>query len=167
VGAGRFREDLFFRLAVIPIQITPLRDRREDILPLARHFLEKFVERLERKPLGWSSAVEAWLLAHDWPGNVRELENTLERGVVLARGDQIEIDDLLVDPADERATDASTDAAGATSLQGFLEQAASARIREALRASGGVKVEAARDLGIDRTTLYRLMRKYEIADSDD
>jgi len=165
VEAGRFREDLFFRLAVIPIQITPLRERREDVLPLARHFLEKFVERLERPSLTWSREVEDWITRHGWPGNVRELENTLERGVVLARGDEIELDDLLVDPAD-RDTGGDT-AAGPTSLQDFLDRAAEARIRDALRARNGVKVEAARDLGIDRTTLYRLMRKFGIADASE
>jgi DNA-binding NtrC family response regulator len=169
VEAGRFREDLYFRLAVIPIQITPLRERPEDILPLARHFLERFAERTQHKTLAWSDAVEQWLIRHDWPGNVRELENALERGVVLARGPHIELDDLLIDPSDLAANGprASTDASDQGSLQEFLDRAAAARIREALRSAGGVKVDAARDLGIDRTTLYRLMRKLDIADSDD
>ena len=159
VAAGRFREDLYFRLAVIPIHIPPLRERREDVLPLARHFLRRWNAQLGRELRGWSDEVEAWMLRHGWPGNVRELENALERGVVLARGDRIELDDLLVGP-DE--ADGEPDAGSAGGLQDFLDQAAARRIRDVLEETGGVRVEAARTLGIDRTTLYRLMRKYGI-----
>jgi DNA-binding NtrC family response regulator len=161
IAAGAFREDLYFRLAVIPIHIPPLRERTEDVLPLARHFLRAWNERLERDVAGWSPEVEAYLVRHTWPGNVRELENALERGVVLARGDRIEFDDLLVEP--------HTGASGAPddpgeALQAFLDRAAEERIRSALAETGGVRVEAARRLGIDRTTLYRLMRKHAITD---
>ena len=161
IAAGAFREDLYFRLAVIPIHIPPLRERTEDVLPLARHFLRAWNERLERDVAGWSPEVEAYLVRHTWPGNVRELENALERGVVLARGDRIELDDLLVEP--------HTGASGAPddpgeALQAFLDRAAEERIRSALAETGGVRVEAARRLGIDRTTLYRLMRKHAITD---
>ncbi len=159
VAAGRFREDLYFRLAVIPIHIPPLRERREDVLPLARRFLARWNAELGRGVRGWSDEVEAWLLRHSWPGNVRELENAIERGVVLARSERIELDDLLVDAAEAGAEVADT-SGGA--LQEFLDQAAASRIRSALEESGGVRVEAARRLGIDRTTLYRLMRKYGI-----
>ncbi len=160
VAGGRFREDLYFRLAVIPIQIPPLRERPEDVLPLARHFLRSWNAQLQREVVGWSEAVEAWMLRYAWPGNVRELENAIERGVVLARGPRIELDDLLVDAADAGggATSASPDAG----LQEFLDSAAAERIRSVLEQTGGVRVEAARRLGIDRTTLYRLMRKYAI-----
>ena len=106
---------LYFRLAVIPIHIPPLRERVDDLLPLARHFLARWSAELEREITGWSPEVERFLVTHGWPGNVRELENTIERGVVLAE-------------------------------------------------TGGVRVEAARRLGIDRTTLYRLMRKYGVSD---
>jgi two-component system NtrC family response regulator len=157
---GTFRKDLYFRLAVIPIHIPPLRERREDVLPLARHFLARWNEELGRSVRGWSEAVERHLVEHAWPGNVRELENTLERGVVLARGDTLELDDLLVDPADE--TDASEPDSGPQGLQAFLDSAAAERIRTVLAETAGVRVEAARRLGIDRTTLYRLMRKYGI-----
>jgi transcriptional regulator with GAF, ATPase, and Fis domain len=158
VSEGRFREDLYFRLAVIPIHIPPLRERREDVLPLARHFLARWNEELGRNVHGWSEAVERFLQSHTWPGNVRELENTLERGVVLARGDTLEIDDLLVDPRGEPEAPDSTP----QDLQAFLDTAAAERIRAVLAETGGVRVEAARRLGVDRTTLYRLMRKYGI-----
>ncbi len=158
ISAGSFREDLYFRLAVIPIHIPPLRERREEILPLARHFLQRWNAQLGREVAGWSEEVERWLLRHAWPGNVRELENALERGVVLARGERIEFDDLLVDP---EAEDQPSTADGA-GLQGFLDAAAAERIRAVLAEVGGVRVAAASRLGIDRTTLYRLMRKYGI-----
>jgi len=160
VSAGRFREDLYFRLAVIPIALPPLRERPEDVLPLARHFLAKWNAALRRQVTGWSGEVERHLASHSWPGNVRELENALERGVALARGPRIEMDDLLLEPPREPSgPDAVASASG---LRDFLELAAEEKIRAALAAAGGKRSEAARQLGIDRTTLFRLMRKYGI-----
>jgi len=157
VEAGRFREDLYFRLAVIPIRIPPLRERPEDVLPLARHFLTRLTAELSRPHLEFAAGVEEVLCGHGWPGNVRELENAVERGVVLARGSEIGLDDLLLDT--ERG---DGQVSGAETLQVFLDRATAERIRTALDSVGGVRVEAARQLGVDRTTLYRLMRKYEI-----
>ncbi len=159
-AAGRFREDLYFRLAVIPIHLPPLRDRREDVLPLARHFLTKWNKELSRKIVGWTPEVEAYLLRHAWPGNVRELENAIERGVVLARGDRITPEDLLIDAGPDETS--SNRQETAENLQSFLDQAAAERIRAVLKEVHGARLEAARRLGIDRTTLYRLMRKYRI-----
>lgn len=164
VAAGRFREDLYFRLAVIPVHIPPLRERREDVLPLARHFLHKWNTELSRKLTGWSAGVEAYLLRYPWPGNVRELENTLERGVVLARGNIIELDDLLLDTEMEPPRVEEGETAGG--LQAFLDQAAAERVRTVLKEVRGVRAEAAKRLGVDRTTLYRLMRKYGITAVD-
>ena len=160
VASGRFREDLYFRLAVIPIHLPPLRERPEDIVPLARHFLAKWNAELSRKVIGWTPAVETYLLCHSWPGNVRELENTMERGVVLARHERIEVDDLLIDVA----TEAPSRESGHQSenLQTFLDRAAADRVRAVLLEVGGVRGDAAKRLGIERTTLYRLMRKYGI-----
>jgi DNA-binding NtrC family response regulator len=157
VAEGRFREDLYFRLAVIPIHIPPLRERREDVLPLARHFLAKTNAELGRRVTGWTPEVEAHFVRHDWPGNTRERENAIERGVVHARGVHIELADLLLEPAPERT--GPTDEMDGT-LQAFLDRAAADRIRAVLADAGGVRAEAARRLGMDRTTLYRLMRKY-------
>ena len=154
---GRFREDLYFRLAVIPISIPPLRSRREDILPLARHFLAKSCAEMARQMLSWTDEVEAFFLRHSWPGNVRELENTVERGVVLARGERIGLEDLLLEPETGEAAEAGS------GLQEFLDQAAANFIRSALQETGGRKAEAAKRLGIDRTTLYRLLRKHGLA----
>jgi DNA-binding NtrC family response regulator len=165
IAAGRFREDLYFRLAVIPIHLPPLRERREDVLPLAHHFLARWNRELSRSVAGWTPEVERWLLAHPWPGNVRELENAIERGVVLARGDRIGFDDLLLDaPGEEPRAETEAPEAGGASLQEFLDSAAAERIRRVLEQTGGKRVEAARRLGIDRATLYRLMRRYGITE---
>jgi len=160
--AGQFREDLYFRLAVIPIHLPPLRERPGDVLPLARHFLARWAGELERPALAWADEVEAYLLGHAWPGNVRELENLIERGAVLARGDTIELADVAIEPD---TTDAGSIRPGdGASLRAFLDAAAADRIRTVLREVGGVKAEAARKLGIDRATLYRLMGKLDIGE---
>jgi DNA-binding NtrC family response regulator len=169
VKEGRFREDLFFRIAVIPVHIPPLRERPEDVLPLARHFLARWCEELQRDVGAWSEDVERYLTSHPWPGNVRELENTLERGVALARSERIELDDLLLEPGElgevgQSGEPVSATVASAQSLHDFLEGAAEDKIRSVLEATGGKRVEAAKRLGIDRTTLYRLIRKYGISD---
>ena len=160
VEAGRFREDLYFRLAVVPIEIPPLRDRREDVLPLARKFLARANAELGRTIRALSPEVERWLAAHAWPGNVRELENAIERGVVLARGEFLELADVALGAGSADKGEPPSEGTG--SLQGFLEHAAAERIRAALVEAGFVKAEAARRLGIDRTTLYRLMRRYGV-----
>jgi len=154
IAAGRFREDLFFRLNVIPVQLVPLRERREDILPLAGHFLARHAAEAGRH-LSFSTEAESALLAHSWQGNVRELENAIERAVVLTRGRSITPEDLLLEDS-VRPAPAHRD--GGT-LQDHLDEAAAARIRAALKAARGQRAEAARTLGVDRTTLYRLMKR--------
>ena len=161
VAAGRFREDLYFRLAVIPIRLPPLRERPEDILPLARHFLVRWARELGRTIRGWTPEVEAWLLAHPWPGNVRELENLLERAAVLAREEDITLADLLLDKTSARVTTSDDDD---LPLQTHLDAAAERHIRGVLTRHHGRRAEAARALGVERTTLYRLMKKFGIAD---
>jgi DNA-binding NtrC family response regulator len=153
IAAGRFREDLYFRLNVIPIHLVPLRERRDDVIPLARHFLARHAAEAGRR-LVLAAEAEDVLRAHPWAGNVRELENAIERAVVLARGPTITPEDLLLEQA--RPSDAPV--ADGT-LQDCLDAAAAARIRAALAAAGGERTAAARTLGVDRTTLYRLMRR--------
>jgi DNA-binding NtrC family response regulator len=161
VEAGRFREDLYFRLAVIPIHLPPLRERPEDVLALARHFFVRAAAE-RRPPLeGFSPEVEAFLQGHRWPGNARELENTIERGVALAHGPRIELADLLIDASAEPPGAPAREAAPA-SLAAWLDQRADERIREVLAASGGSRAEAARRLGVDRTTLWRWMQRLGI-----
>src|SRR5437870_801375 len=143
-SAGRFRDDLYYRLNVIPIQLVPLRERRDDILPLARHFLARHAGESGRR-LALAPEAEDALVAHAWPGNVRELENALERAVVLAHGERITPDDLL---PEHRA--ASADAAPEGTLQDALDRAAAGRLSSALEVATGTRAEAARALGADR-----------------
>ncbi|MBI1815302.1 MAG: sigma-54-dependent Fis family transcriptional regulator [Deltaproteobacteria bacterium] len=154
IAAGRFREDLYFRLNVIPIQLAPLRERREDILPLARHFLDRHAAEAGRA-LTLASESEETLNTHPWPGNVRELENAIERAVVLARTEVITPEDLLLE---HRGGPAESTRDG--SLHHALDHTAAARIRAALNSANGQRNEAARALGIDRTTLYRMMKRF-------
>lgn len=157
VEAGRFREDLYYRLAVIPIRIPPLRERRADILALARHFLVRAGSQSDQPVSGWTDEVEAYLVSHDWPGNVRELENTIERAVVLARHETIELDDLMLD-----AQKAAALSGAPTTLEEVTDRAADRHIRAMLARTDGARQEAAELLGVDRSTLYRLMKKYTI-----
>jgi DNA-binding NtrC family response regulator len=157
ITANRFREDLFFRLNVIPLQLAPLRERREDVLPLARQFLARFTSEAGRQ-LAFTPEAEHALLAHSWRGNVRELENAIERAVVLARGERITPEDLLL----EQGSQPSAPALEGT-LQQCLDAAAAARTRAAIDAAHGQRAEAARALGIERTTLYRMMKRLGIS----
>jgi DNA-binding NtrC family response regulator len=165
VEAGRFREDLYFRLAVIPIHVPALRERPEDLIPLARHFLARLGAELGRPHLRFAEGVEEALRAHPWRGNVRELENAVERGVVLARGDAIGLEDLLLEETGAAATSPPRPG-GEAPLQEVVDRAAAAHVRAVLEGAGGRRAEAARRLGVDRTTLYRLMRRHGIEDGD-
>lgn len=156
IAAGRFREDLYFRLAVIPIHLPPLRERREEILPLARHFLSRWCAEVGREIIGWSAQVESYLVSHDWPGNVRELENVIERAVVMAMSDRIELEDLLLDTETVEQLEAPR------TLQEVQDAVTIRHIRAVLAKHSGSRALASRDLGVDRTTLYRLMKKYGI-----
>ncbi|CAM2065288.1 Sigma-54-dependent Fis family transcriptional regulator [Sulfidibacter corallicola] len=160
MAADRFREDLYFRLNVIPIQLPPLRDRSEDILPLAERFLDAHAQRTGRAHHLSQSACDR-LMAHPWPGNVRELENAVERAAVLAREERIEAEDLLlerlVEPGPKKGE------VEIPSLQEALDRAAERCITDALKAADGRKRDAARLLGVDRTTLYRFMKRLDLS----
>ena len=161
VADEKFREDLFYRIAVIPMHLPPLRERRGDVLPLARHFLERFNSDMGREIGGWSDDVERYLTSHDWPGNVRELENAIERAVVLCRDDELAIEDVRMGVGPRVAGSTDPDDPSLT-LNDYLDVKAAERIRQVLAATGGVRVDAAKQLGVERTTLYRLMRKFGI-----
>jgi DNA-binding NtrC family response regulator len=149
---GRFREDLFYRLNVIPITLPPLRERREDIPLLIEHFLEHLSVETDRRVDGVSADALAVLMRHDWPGNVRELRNILERGMVVAKDRLVQPDDLgLAGPGIR--PDAFDP--GLT-----LDQVERRHITAVLHHSGGNVTQAARTLAIDRVTLYNKIRKY-------
>jgi two-component system response regulator HydG len=159
VEQKRFREDLFYRLNVVQIEIPPLRARGNDTLLLAEHFVRKFSERSGKPVHGVSIEAQTKLLAYDWPGNVRQLENTIERAVALTRGEQIMIEDLP-----ERITrfDGSTGVLSDVDLEHVrtLEQVERRHIEQAVKHAHGNKTRAAKALGIDRRTLYRKLERY-------
>jgi len=152
VEDGAFREDLYYRLNVIPILLPPLRDRREDIPLLIEHFLEHLNIETDRRVDGVSAEALAVLMRYDWPGNVRELRNVLERGLVVAKSPMIQPDDLGLTVSGLRAD------AFDTSLT--LEEVERRHITAVLQASGGNVTQAARTLDIDRVTLYNKIKKY-------
>jgi DNA-binding NtrC family response regulator len=160
VAAGRFRSDLFYRLRVVPIELPPLRQRREDILPLAKHFLDHFNRELGRKVQSITAEARAMLTAYDWPGNVRELKNVIERAVLLSDGVTLGEREL---PAEVRAPAAAQqrgDAAGAGQTLDDMER----RLLEAaLERAGGNQVHAAAALGISRHQLRTRMARYGLA----
>jgi DNA-binding NtrC family response regulator len=167
VAEGRFREDLYYRLRVVPIEIPPLRSRREDIEPMARHLLARVGKRHGRQMQFSPSALRV-LLGYSWPGNVRELENALEYAVSVGKGQTLQIEDLpdeVVHPVALANSALSAHQVGAASpqnLPGSAESLESARIRDALAASHWKRDEAASLLGISRTTLWRKMRELRI-----
>jgi len=154
VHAARFRQDLYYRLRVVEIRVPPLRERREDVLPLARAFLVDAAARIGRKVTGFSPAAAHRLARHAWPGNVRELENAIERAVVFARGSRVGVEDL---PDELGETPSRGGAPGATERLADVERA---HILAVLRSTGGNRAQAAAQLGIGAATLYRKLRQF-------
>ncbi|HYL81392.1 MAG TPA: sigma-54 dependent transcriptional regulator [Candidatus Acidoferrum sp.] len=154
---GAFREDLYYRLNVVTVQIPPLRERREDIPPLLDHFLRKFAEKNRRDVTGLTAAARDILLKYDYPGNVRELENIVERAVLLCRGPVIDLEDLPVAlrPGDRRPGEPESRA-----LPDILASIERQAIRTALERHGGIQTQAATDLGISERVLRYKMKKY-------
>jgi len=153
VREGRFREDLFYRLNVLPMAIPPLRQRPEDLPDLAARLLAETLARFVPGPRRLGEAALAALSAHDWPGNVRELRNRIERAVALGETEELMPADLFPEGALEPPP-GPRDA----SLEGALDDAARQVIEDALRRAGGNRSEAARLLGVSRTTLWKRMR---------
>ena len=151
ISAGTFREDLYYRLNVVMVEIPPLRLRRDDIPPTIELYLTRYTEEQQRKKMSFSK--EAWnaLLRYDYPGNVRELENIIQRAVILARGQTITLNELpavvkdLVNEAPSLSDKRSHD------LSGSVEQLEKELVFESLRLHAGNQSKAARDLGISRT----------------
>jgi transcriptional regulator with PAS, ATPase and Fis domain len=158
VGDGKFQEDLFYRLNVIPIEIPPLRERREDLPPLVDHFVRKHAQRIGRRIERIDDGVLAGLQQYDWPGNVRELENTIERAVVMSTGPIITARAISVLGA------AAPQATGLPSLKlrQNIEWVERETIRRALENSGGVKKDAAELMGISQRALSYYLAKYRL-----
>jgi two-component system response regulator HydG len=162
VDSGRFREDLFYRLHVVPIEVPPLRERREDIPLLVDHFVERLASRTRSDVEGVAPDALEVLKAYKWPGNVRELENSIEHALVFAEGDEIRIDDLPPSVTGRDRDDVLELPDGDRSLPDILEDLEKQLIVRAFRKADGVKTETAERLGIKTSALYYKLDKYEI-----
>jgi two-component system response regulator HydG len=161
IEEGAFREDLFYRINVIQLNLPPLRARGTDILQLAQLFLQRFSERAGKPIKGIAENAAAKLMAFSWPGNVRELRNVMERAVALARNDTITIDDLpekILEYRDDRLTLGGTDPEELVTLEDVERR----YILHVLKTVGNNKTLAAQTLGLDRTTLYRKLAQYKV-----
>lgn len=161
---NRFRQDLYYRINVVRIDVPPLRDRSTDILKLATHFLNTFTDRSDRPRIGLSSQVAERLLAYDWPGNVRELENCMERVVTLTRFEQVALEDL---PEKIRTfrPERFVLSADQTDEIVSLDELERRYIMRVIRLVKGNKSHAAQLLGLDRRTLYRKLERYRQSDA--
>jgi Nif-specific regulatory protein len=162
VSAGRFREDLYYRLKVFPIRVPPLRERREDVPPLAQYFLERYTREIGKPVAGLSQAALEALSAYDWPGNVRELENEIQRLVIQADAGEIAGVELL--SPEIRKVEAVISDAGAAkgSLKDRVEQVEKFILLEVLREHGNNKTSAAKSLGITREGLHKKLKQLGI-----
>jgi transcriptional regulator with GAF, ATPase, and Fis domain len=162
VRDGRFRRDLYYRLAVYPIKLPPLSERREDIPLLALHFLETYKKRSNKNITGISKKAMAWLRRYDWPGNVRELENCIERAVIIAQGRMIDMEDL---PAAVRG--AETNKTIEIEVGTSIDEVEKRMILQTLAYTRGDRSRAAQILGIGRKTLYRKLQLYHHQETPD
>ena len=154
---GKLREDLYYRISAISVHLSPLRERRDDILPLARAFLKRFSAQADRLMSDFSAEACERLRRYDWPGNVRQLQNEIQRTVLMCEGQ-------LVEPADLSISNniAGAGEAGNDNLT-LLEAMERSKIIEVLKETGGNKLETAKRLGIGRQTLYNKIKTYDIA----
>jgi two-component system response regulator HydG len=160
VEQRKFRQDLYYRLNVVRIDLPPLRERSEDIPSLVEHFMQKFASQTKRKLDGIEQDALAALMNHRWPGNVRELEHTIERAVLLGTESKIGLKDLssrLAAPPDGRSP-----VAEAASKAYTLKDLEREYIMRVMENTGGNKTETAKILGVDRTTLYRKLEEYKV-----
>jgi two-component system response regulator HydG len=158
VRLGRFREDLYYRLNVVPVTIPPLRERKEDVPLLAEHFLDIYRTKNKREIRGFGPGVMETLATYDWPGNVRELENIIERMVIMCRSDTIAVDDLPPPIVAVREGEGTQTWPAGVPLKDVERET----IRNTLRHTGGNRTQAAKILGITRKTLQNKIRDYDL-----
>jgi len=157
INTGKFREDLYFRLAVVTIRLLPIRERGEDIVFLAREFLQRYSDQDGRPKMAFTPDALRAMNSHSWPGNVRELQNRVKRGVIMASGSRVTAKDL------ELQRDKGVVGSGATTLRQAREHVEREMVEQALKRHSGKITSAAADLGISRPTFYELMEKLGIA----
>jgi DNA-binding NtrC family response regulator len=153
---GKLREDLFYRISAISVHLPPLRERREDIMPLANSFLKRFAAQANRVIRGYTPGAVERLTSFDWPGNIRQLQNEVQRAVLLSEGDMVDGPDLSISKA--KATGEDSPDTNFTLLEGVERNA----IIQMLKETGGNKLETAKRLGIGRQTLYNKIKAYGI-----
>jgi DNA-binding NtrC family response regulator len=158
VAGGAFRQDLYYRLKVVELRVPPLRERRDDILPLARVLLADAAVRMKRKIAGLAPRAADQLLHYEWPGNVRELENAMERAVALARGSRVELEDL---PEEVRHALPKPDVTGPVRP---LDDVEKEYVLAALALNHGNQTHTAEQLRIGSATLYRKLKRYGLID---
>ena len=160
IEPGRFREDLYYRLNVVTLNVPLLRERKEDIPLLAQHFLSTFAEKNRKQIKGFTPQAMDQLLKYDWPGNVRELMNAVERAVVLSRSEYLDEQDLPLVIKNALPDEEKSPSRYAVPADLPLEDVEKATILKTLESTGGNKSEAARRLGITRKTLHKKLKKY-------
>jgi DNA-binding NtrC family response regulator len=153
---GKLREDLYYRISAISVSLPPLRERREDVLPLARAFLKRFASQADRVLTDFTPEAADRLRSYDWPGNVRQLQNEVQRAVLMSEGNQIDLHDLSV-------TQSQANAEPGTENLTLMEAMERNKIVEILKETHGNKLETAKRLGIGRQTLYNKIKSYAIA----
>jgi len=158
IKRGRFRSDLYYRLNVIAIELPPLRDRREDIPIFVTAFLERIAREHGLEPKQLSAQAQEVIMAYDWPGNVRELENALERAAVLTKGETLELATFPEKLSERRAEPLVSERVHPNPTLDVIERA---YITWVLQSEGGNKTRAAEVLGIDPSTLYRKLSRYD------
>jgi two-component system response regulator HydG len=162
IEAGRFREDLYYRLNVVSLSAPALREREGDIPILAHHFLTTFAEKNRKRVKGFTPQAMDRMVRYDWPGNVRELINAVERSVILCRGEYVSDTDLPLSLRETPGPKADTLRAEVVGADLPLEEVEKATILKTLESAGGNKSEAARRLGITRRTLHKKLKKYGV-----
>jgi two-component system response regulator HydG len=161
IEAGRFREDLMFRIKGVQIHLPPLRERREDIPLLIRHYIHQYAAKMDRQVTDVADDAMITLTQYDWPGNVRQLMNTVQNMVIVARGELITFQEVPTEIRTAAGSDGDSSAGGGGSLAGMsLEQIEKQAIRNTLRMTAGNREQAARMLGIGERTLYRKLKEY-------
>jgi two-component system NtrC family response regulator len=159
VTEEKFREDLFYRLNVVNVTVPPLRERKDDLLPLAEHFIRLYTRKNSKMVFGLTREAKDALLKYGYPGNVRELENAIEAAVVLTRSEAIDLEDL---PLSFRSVAPKTADEATGSLLSRLEEIEKKLISDALNKAGGNKSQAARDLGISEKNIRDRLKKWDL-----
>jgi len=167
VRANTFREDLYYRVSVIPIHVPPLRERREDLELLASHFLKKYSTAAQKSILRLSSASLDVLSNYDWPGNVRELENTIERAVALETGEELKVEldsgrPRLRAGTPGNGSDAPSVTPDGLDFEKYVAEIERSLIESALQQTGGVQTRAAELLKVSYRSFRHLLKKYDI-----